>query len=396
MTDTTEQKRSPLTLGRSMWAIRPDALPRIMEAHRAGAPTLSDGLAERLAATVPEPRLIQAPQAARGRSSARAGGAVAVIPLTGVVTPRGSFLSMLFGGGGGLLDFQEQFREAMGNPDVGAILLDVDSPGGLVDLVPETATMIREARGTKPIVAISNTLAASAAYWIGSQADEFVVTPSGSLGSIGVYMAHEDLSGALEQRGINVTYISAGKYKIEGNPTEPLSEEAQAAWQEEVDDLYGMFVDAVAEGRGATAEQVRDGYGEGRVLLANRAVQAGLADRVATYEDVVRGLLAGEAPATPATAAALFTPEALRAAMGLPVRAQGETDAAYLGRALAELATPPAGDEDDDEQAPPPNDPTHVPDETPPVQPPADPAEPDTGPDAPDEDAQAEAALLFG
>jgi signal peptide peptidase SppA len=269
----------PLTLGRTLWAIREDALPRLIEAHRAGA----TGLGIRAAAA--------APKAARRSSGQRAGGTVAVIPLTGVITPRYSFLSFLFGGGGGLLDFRDAFREAVVSPDVGAIVLEVDSPGGIIDLVPETAEEIREARGTKPIIAVANTCAASAAYWIACQADELVVTPSGDVGSVGVYMVHEDWSGWNDQQGVQPTYISAGKYKTEGNPDEPLSDDAKANWQQEVDDLYAMFVDAVAAGRDITPKQVRDGYGQGRTLLASRALAAGMVDRVATLEDVIAELL---------------------------------------------------------------------------------------------------------
>jgi hypothetical protein len=188
--DETVENGMPITLGRSTWAIRGDALPRLVEAHRAGR--ASGRVLERLAVRA----AAATPKAARRQAAARAGGAVAVIPLTGVITPRGSFLSMLFGGGGGgLIDFRDTFRQAVADPDVGAIVIDIDSPGGLVDLVPETAAEIRAARGEKPIISVANTMAASAAYWIGSQGDEFVVTPSGDVGSVGVYMVHEDWSG---------------------------------------------------------------------------------------------------------------------------------------------------------------------------------------------------------
>lgn len=346
--DTTQLP--PLTLGRALWAIRPDVLPRLIEAHRAGHQAL-DRLAARFTAATPK--------AARRGGSSRAGGAVAVIPLTGVITPRASFLSWLFGGGGGLIDFRDAFREALGSADVGAIVIDVDSPGGLIDLVPETADEIRAARGEKPIVAVANTMAASAAYWIATQADELVVTPSGDVGSVGVYMVHEDWSGWNEQQGIQPTYISAGKYKTEGNPDEPLSDEARADWQQEVDDLYAMFVDGVAAGRDVSAATVRDTYGEGRTLLAARALQAGMVDRVETFENVVRGLLA---PAGGASAAARAAATARR----------------------AEVTPPPAGDETDPPDTPPvPDaDPTHVPDDAPPIDQPDEPVEPDTGPDA--------------
>jgi capsid assembly protease len=286
----------PLTLGARPWAILREVLPRLTEAHR----TPGGGDLVRLAARAAAGR----PSAARRTATQRAGGAVAVLPLTGVLTPRGSFLSFLFGGSaGGLMDFRAAFREAVQSPDVGAIVLDVDSPGGLVDLVPETAAEVRDARGEKPIVAVANTLTASGAFWIAAQADELVVTPSGDVGSVGVYVVHEDWSAANEKIGITVTYVHAGRYKVEGNPDYPLDDDAQAAWQQEVDDLHAMFVDDVAEGRGVTAETVRDGYGEGRTLNAQRALAAGMVDRVDTLEAVIGGLLTPGATGTTAARA---------------------------------------------------------------------------------------------
>jgi capsid assembly protease len=287
---------APLTLGRSLWVIDPEALPALVEAHRARPRALDRLTAAAAAAT---------PRAARRGAGQRAGGTVAVIPLTGVLTPRASLLSFLFGGGGGLVDFRDMFREAVNSPDVGAIVLDVDSPGGLIDLVPETAAEVRAARGAKPIVAVVNTMAASGAYWIACQADELVVTPSGVAGSIGVYMVHEDWSGWNEQQGIVPTYISAGKYKVEGNPDQPLSEEAAADWQREADDLYGLFVADVAAGRGVSEDQVRSGYGQGRTVRpAARVLEAGLADRVDTLENVIGELLAAGSSAQPGAQAA--------------------------------------------------------------------------------------------
>jgi signal peptide peptidase SppA len=276
---------SLMPLGRAVWAITEHALGRVAAAQRRLVATPAvEGVAARVAAG--------APRAARRTAGTRAGGAVAVLPLTGLLTPRGSLISLLFGGGyGGLQAFREAFREAIADPDVGAIVLDVDSPGGVVHLVPETAAEIWEARGTKPIVAVSNTLAASGAYWIASQADELVVTPSGEVGSIGVYYLHESWAGWNEQAGIEPTYIYAGKYKTEGNPDEPLSDEAREAWQQDADDLYAMFLEGVAAGRGVSTETVRSEYGEGRTLLAERALAAGMVDRISTLETVVRELL---------------------------------------------------------------------------------------------------------
>ena len=230
---------------------------------------------------------LEPPQAVLAAAESAGGGSVAVIPLRGLITPRGSFLSLLFGGGGGLQAFRQSLREALGNDEVGAIVLDVDSPGGSVEMVPETAAEVFAARERKPIVAIANTWAASAAYWIASQADELYVTPSGEVGSIGIFSVHEDWSGWNEQKGIQPTYISAGKYKVEGNPDEPLSDEAKAAEQRSVDDYYDAFVADVARGRSVTPAAVRDGFGEGRLVTSKRSVALGMADGVETYESVV-------------------------------------------------------------------------------------------------------------
>jgi signal peptide peptidase SppA len=167
----------------------------------------------------------------------------------------------------------------------------VDSPGGLVDQIPETAAMIKAGREQKHVVAVANTLAASAAYWLSSQANEIVVSPSGEVGSIGVFAQHRDLSGALEQGGISVSLVSAGKYKTEGHPFGPLESEAREHIQQGVDDYYDLFVKDVASGRGASVKDVTSGFGEGRVLTAARSVKAGLADRVDTLDNVVAGLV---------------------------------------------------------------------------------------------------------
>lgn len=260
-------------------ALRPDAMRAIVETAKSETPIL---------AAAPEPL-------AAVRDDLDIRGGVALVGLQGVLTPRGSFLSLLFGGGlGGLQGFRRDLAAAVGSSDVEAIVLDVHSPGGLVGMVPETAAEVRAARDVKPIVAAVNTMSASAAYWIASQASEVVQTPSGFSGSIGVYLVHEDWSKANEQAGIDPTYISAGRYKVEGNFDTPLSEDARAAFQAEVDDLYAMFVEDVAAGRGTTTEAVRAGYGEGRVLPAKRAVAAGLADRVATIDETILSLAGGD------------------------------------------------------------------------------------------------------
>lgn len=270
----------PLT---STWALRPDVL---------------DIVANRIANP-----LALAPEAALASTAdVPVTGGVAVISLRGVLTARPSLLNLLMGGtGGGLALFRSCLREAIGSDEIGSILLEIDSPGGSTDLMAEVAAEIRAYRGEKPIIALANIQACSGAYWLASAADEVVVTPSGRAGSIGVYVIHIDESGLEEQIGIKSTYVSAGKYKIEGNPSEPLDEDAQAALQEIVDDYYALFVEGVAAGRGATAAQVEGGFGQGRVLTAKTAVKEGLADRVDSFEGVVSKLAGTEARGPRAT-----------------------------------------------------------------------------------------------
>ena len=196
------------------------------------------------------------------------------------------------------------FRSALADPDIGSIIIDIDSPGGQVDGLTEAAAEIRAGREQKPVITVAST-AASAAYWLGSQASEFVVTPSGWVGSIGVRSAHEDMSGYYEQKGIKVTEISAGKYKTEGSPFGPLTEETRAYFQGIVDGHNAMFLADIAKGRNVPIETVRSGYGEGRMLLAKDAKKAGMVDRIDTLDGVIRRELARPAVAKRPVAAML-------------------------------------------------------------------------------------------
>lgn len=352
-TDTRAPSLPPLVLDKSPWAIRNDMLPRLAEASRVPTAPALHGLGERLLAAA------GGPQAARrgGRAALPASGQVVVLPLTGVLTPHGSFLSYLFGGSlGGLQDFRDAFREAVSSPDIGAIVIEVDSPGGSTGLVPEAAADILAARGEKPIVAVANTQACSGAYWIGSQADEFIVTPSGWVGSIGVYMLHEDWSKANEQMGVDPTYVFAGRYKVEANMDEPLADDARAAMQQDVDDIYAMFVDAVAAGRGVSAKVVRDTYGEGRVMNAARALEAGMVDRIDTLETVVRGLITGEDTGPLARSGGPKLVAAPRAEAGDPEEPEGDPEAGEQPRCTSCGKYLPHGSSQCEDCAPEPDD----------------------------------------
>ena len=207
-------------------------------------------------------------------------------------------MGWLLGFGCGLDMMTAGLARLAANPEVKAIILEVDSPGGSVAGLEECVRAIASIRASapdKPIVAVSSYMCASAAYYIASQADEIVVSPSSITGSIGVISIHQSFARMLEAEGIDPTIIKAGKYKGEGNPYEPLGEEAESAVQSLVNDYYGQFVAAVSAGRKVPKSTVTGGYGEGRVLTASAALAAGMADSAGTVGETVARLQATRA-----------------------------------------------------------------------------------------------------
>lgn len=266
------------------WALDPSIhaqMEMILERWAAGTKLSADQVQ---AAVGPAPQVAAERRAQASRAS---DGAVAVIPVYGVLTHRAHAKSISTP----MTSTEElamQIRNAVASPDVSSIVLDVDSPGGSVFGVQEVSDTIMSLRGSKPIIAVANAQAASGAYWIASQADELVVTPSGAVGSIGAFMAHDDRSEKYAKDGVKRTYVHAGKYKVEGHDTGPLEGEGLAYAQNMVDTFYSAFVRAVAKGRGVSVEAVRGAdFGEGRMVLARDAVAGGMANRVATLEQVI-------------------------------------------------------------------------------------------------------------
>lgn len=231
------------------------------------------------------------------RTVGRGRGKVAVVTLHGTVAPRANMLSNPSDPGGASLDaFASCFRQAAADPEVGAIVLDIDSPGGAVDMVPETAEMIMSARREgRPIVAVANTMAASAAYWIATAADELSVSPSGLVGSVGVYAVMRDESERHARQGVKYHVVKAGPRKAEGNPYEPTGPEALGHMQAEANAFYAMFAGHVSRRRGVAESVVRADpeksarhFGGGRGVLAAEAVRLGMADRVETLDQAIR------------------------------------------------------------------------------------------------------------
>ena len=212
---------------------------------------------------------------------------IALIGVYGALTPRGSWY------GSSLTGIAELASRAESDPDVASAIVDVDSPGGTVAATMEAASAIASLASKKPVVAVVNTLAASAAYWIASQASEIVMTPSADVGSIGAMIMHQDISEMLKQWGIDITIIrsSQSPLKNESHPFAPLSDDAHAFLQSRADSAGADFIKAVALGRKVTQSKVRDEFGQGRVFGTREALARGMADRSATLGQVISEML---------------------------------------------------------------------------------------------------------
>jgi len=220
---------------------------------------------------------------------------VAVMSMRGVIEPRMSLFGMLFGGTS-TEAFGQTFAELMGDDRVGGIVIDVDSPGGVTFGVQELSQQIYEARGKgKPIVAVANPWAASAALWLATSADRLVVTPSGEAGSHGVFAAHIDVSGMLEKAGVKETIVTAkdSPFKAEFTDTAPLSDSAREHLQEMVDETMQQFTADLARNRDMSRDDVRANFGKGRMLSAKKAVAAGMADRIGTLNETIGQMASG-------------------------------------------------------------------------------------------------------
>lgn len=248
----------------NLWALSPSCIDQVR--------TYSSGESRRFAHQVALPRV----------APPNAGRHIAVIPIRGLITrfdPTVGTPTELIA---------NQLDQALESRAIDAVLFDINSHGGAFEGVPELAAKIYESRSIKPIVAIANSLAESAAYWIGSAASMIWCTPSGAAGGLGAFVMHVDQSKALEKEGIKVTLVYAGKYKIDGNPYNPPSESYIEHTQKFVNKHHEWMLRDIAKFRGTTAGQVRIKYGEGQMLLAKEALAAGMVDDVGPIDKLIQ------------------------------------------------------------------------------------------------------------
>lgn len=264
-------------------------------------------------------------------------GRAAVINVFGSLVHRADLMDAM----SGLTSYQAlgaAFRQALVDDDIERIVLSIDSPGGEAAGVFDFADEIYAARGTKPIVAVANDAAMSAAYLIASAADEVVVTQTGYVGSIGVVAAHLDQSRALDGMGLTVTLLFAGERKVDGNSAEPLSDRARDDWQADIDRTYALFTAAVARNRNMAEEDVI--ATQAAWYAGERGIADGLADRLGTLAGVLMEQ-AGESPASAVAARGIIRADAAHqeTSMTTPTAAPAGTASAELETLRAQVAT---------------------------------------------------------
>lgn len=212
----------------------------------------------------------------------------AVIPVWGVLLHRGPW-SAPWATGYGYIG--STLEAAAADPDVERIILDMNSCGGHVAGNFELAARVREINAVKPVTAIVDSRALSGGYSLAAACGRIIATPTSDIGSIGVVLTHMSLEGALEKFGVKVTFVHAGKHKVDGNPYQDLPEDVRKDLQESVDASYEAFVTLVADFRGLSADAVR--ATEARVFGAEEAKKLGLVDEVmsarAAYASVTQG-----------------------------------------------------------------------------------------------------------
>ena len=280
--------------------------------------------------------VVPADYAPTTRPLSPATGKVAVIPIHGTLVRRTSGLEAV-SGLASYTSIAAQLDAALASPEVAAILLDVDSPGGESGGVFDLADRIRAGVQVKPVWAVANDMAFSAAYALASAASRVFVARTGGVGSIGVIAMHIDQSVKDAKDGVRYTAVFAGERKNDLNPHEPISDKAHAVLKAEVNRIYGLFVEAVAHHRGIEASAVRDT--EAGLFFGQAAVAAGLADAVGGFDDALDQLTQSLSPlptqVASASQAGLFRNHQMESSMN------DRTDPAALDRPLADPAGNP-------------------------------------------------------
>ncbi|MCY1698653.1 S49 family peptidase [Lelliottia sp. SL45] len=231
---------------------------------------------------------------------------IAVLPVTGSLVHKLGAMRP-FSGMTGYDGIIARLTQAMADPEVRGVMLDIDSPGGQVAGAFDCADLITRLRAQKPIWALTNDMACSAAMLMASACTRRLTTQTGRMGSVGVLMAHTNIAGALEKEGREITLIFAGSHKTDGNPYSPLPDAIRAAFQTKMEDVRLMFAQKVAQGIGVSVEAVL--ATEAAVYDGAQAVAVGFADELVNSADAVELMAAALTNKTLPTGDSMTTPQ---------------------------------------------------------------------------------------
>lgn len=202
-------------------------------------------------------------------------GNVALIKVNGVITGDGG---STFGEEAvSSLDLVEFIEDAEQNPRIGAIVIEINSPGGSPVATDEVGTALKKAKASKPVIAVIREVGASGGYWIASTADYVIANKMSITGSIGVYSSYLEFSGAMEKYGVGYEKLIAGEQKDTGTPFQKLGPESRKIMQEKVDKIHNYFMQEVAANRNLSLEKVKK-LATGEIYLGSEALELGLID----------------------------------------------------------------------------------------------------------------------
>lgn len=268
---------------------------------------------------------------------------LAIVPIQGTLIDRGEFLGDL---GGYMTSYEglaEQFRRIAKDEAIKGVILDIDSPGGMVAGLFDLVAELEKLKAKKRVTAIAANMAASAAYAIGCAAHALYVTRSGLVGSIGVIALHQSFARALDSGGVDTTIVYAGDHKADRNPYQQLSHGARAEMSASVDEAYDQFVAHVAAARGIDEATVRGT--EARIYAGDCGVTADLADGVKSFEEMLDEVRVSRSAPTTKSKAGVRPMKTNRGQGGDATDLQGaiaESLAALFGAAVEQAAAKPA------------------------------------------------------
>lgn len=286
----------------AIWCIEPMALDRMTE-------SLNGMTIEALRAIPIESRL---PMESKDN--------IAVINVDGPMTKRPSIFQAIFGGSS-TQQIQQAIHQAANNPSVKGIMLSVDSPGGSVDGISELSDAINHAKASKPVYAQVEGTAASAAYWIASQANKVFSNRMDKVGSIGARMMLIDSSRLHENMGIKPVPIDTGKFKSAGSPGLAVTEEHKEHFQGIVDSHFKEFLGSVAKGRNMSEGAVK-ALADGRMFMAQDAVGLGLLDGIQGFNETFAALKQATAKGSSVSTGGIMSEQVKGAAEETQVQAE--------------------------------------------------------------------------